>query len=106
MLRLILAASLAGLLASAATAQSEPSSSTEPTVDPATVVTAAEDEEYDPLKVVCRKVRPPTGTRVISGQTRQRMCMSNADWEQQELDAQEALRERDKGTCSGNACGG
>lgn len=106
MLRLVLAAgAAAGLLATAAFAQPQPASSTEPAADPAPS-TAVSADDYDPLKVVCRKVRPPTGTRIISGQSRQTMCMSNRDWEQQELDAQEALRERDKGICSNGACGG
>lgn len=61
---------------------------------------AGEDADFDLLKIVCRKVRPPTGTRVVGSQTRQRMCMTKADWEQQELDAQEAFRERDTGICA------
>jgi hypothetical protein len=102
LLRLILAAGLAGLLATTAVAQVDP-----PTTEPAedsTPVEAADTFDYDPLKIVCRKVRPPTGTRIISGQTRQSMCMSNVDWEQQELDAREVLRERDRGICAPN-CG-
>ena len=75
-----------------------------PSAPPATV-TVRQEEDYDPLKIVCRKVRPPTGTRIISSQTRQRMCMTGADWEQQELDAQEVLRLRDEGVCGDPSCG-
>ena len=106
MLRLVLAAGVAGLLATAAFAQQQPSSTEPEAAEPAQSTAANASDDYDPLKVVCRKVRPPTGTRLITGQTRQTMCMSNADWEQQELDAQEALGERDKGICSGSSCAG
>ena len=46
----------------------------------------------DPHKVICRTARPPTGTRVNSGRSRNKICMTRADWEQAELGAQEAAR--------------
>lgn len=106
MLRLVLAAGVAGLLATAAVAQSTPAPDTDADDDASTVAAASDERRYDPMRVICRKVRPPTGTRIQSSQTRQKMCMTAADWEQQELDAQEALGERDKGICGPGQCGG
>ena len=103
-----IAVTLAALLAGAATAAQDPGGAVQdpPSAPPADVEAADELMDFDPLKIVCRRVRPPTGTRLVGQQTRQQMCMSRADWEQQELDAQEALRERDKGVCSGSSCSG
>jgi len=98
----LLAVSAAVLLAGAASAQN-------PDADADVEATAADaadadDSDFDPLKIVCRRVQPPTGTRIISPQTRQTMCMSRADWDQQEAEAREVLKERDRGICAPN-CG-
>lgn len=71
------------------------------TPDPAARQTTPGDApDFDPGKVICRNVKPPTGTRIAGSRNRQRICMTKADWEQQERDAQEALRVRDIGICS------
>lgn len=106
MVRLMTTAAMAAaiLLAGAASAQ-DPYSDDES--DQASTVADAADADggdYDPLKIICRRVQPPTGTRIISPQTRQTMCMSRADWDQQEEDAREVLKERDRGICA-PSCG-
>jgi len=107
-LRLALIAGMAGLISSAAIAQpmlqapaAEPP---EPSSNPST--TADDAARGDPNKIICRTVRPPTGTRVSSARSRQKVCMSKADWEQQERDAQEQLRVRDSGVCAPGECRG
>jgi hypothetical protein len=74
--------------------------------EPAAASSAAIDIEgdSDPDKVICRSVRPPTGTRVQSGRSRQKLCMTRADWEEQERAAQEALKVRDSGLCAPGEC--
>jgi len=93
MLRLVLAASAAALISSAAFAEPgagglqsapEPSSNSATTADPSA--------SADPSKVICKNVKPATGTRLTSSRSRQRICMTKADWEQQEAEAQEAAR--------------
>ena len=97
----------AALLAGAAVAAQDPGAdSNRPGAPDADAEAAAQEDDFDPTKIVCRRVSPPTGTRVTGRQTRQRMCMSRADWEQQELDAQEALKVRDEGICSPRQCNG
>jgi len=95
------------LFSGAAFALQEPVGDT-PTAPEATVTAddLDEGEILDALKVVCKRVRPPTGTRLVTGQTRQQMCMTRADWDVLEQETQEAIRERDKGICGGNSCGG
>lgn len=105
MLRLALVAGLAGLLATAAVAQThlqatEPSSRTPPDISPSPA------DATDPDKVVCKTVRPPTGTRVSSGRTRSKMCMTKADWDEQARQAQEMLKLRDSGMCPNEKCSG
>lgn len=104
MLRLAFLAGLAGLSSTIALAQApaEPPAPPPPATPPAT----EEASRFDPTRIVCRTVRPPTGTRISDPRARQRLCMTQADWEQQELDAQEALKVRDKGVCSPGQCGG
>lgn len=67
---------------------------------------AADDGRLDPDKVICRTVRPPTGTRVANGRTRQKICQTREQWEDLERDAQEALKVRDRGICTGDNCSG
>lgn len=105
MIRFATALVLVSLLGGAALAQQTTSSG-----QPAGTATApapeADEADDDPMKIICRRVRPPTGTRVAGPGTRQQMCMSKADWEQQELDAQEALKVRDSGVCAPRECSG
>lgn len=105
MIRLTAVVTIAALIAGAAYAAQEPSAPSEPSASPVSAA-GADGGDSDPMKVICRRVRPPTGTRIAGAQTRQQMCMTKADWEQQELDAQEALKFRDEGICSGSECSG
>lgn len=43
----------------------------------------------DPMKIVCRAMRPPTGTR-LQGRSRERICQTQADWDAQRDEAQAA----------------
>lgn len=106
MIRLTMAVTIAALLAGAAFAGQDPATPSETGAATAAPATEAVEGDDDPLKIICRRVRPPTGTRVAGPQTRQQMCMTQSDWEQQELDAQEALKVRDEGTCSPGQCSG
>jgi len=81
-----------------------PAAAPEPTATTATTADATGDN--DPTKVVCKNVKPPTGTRLASSRSRQRICQTREAWEEQEREAQEALKVRDRGTCSNGACGG
>ena len=96
------------LLAGAATAGQDPESTPVelPSAPEADVDAAIERDVFDAMKVVCKRVRPPTGTRIIGQQTRQQMCMTRSDWDILEQETQEAIRERDKGVCSGSSCAG
>jgi len=94
---------MAGLISTAASAQPMMQSPAPEPPEPSTAAaTTADPSATDPNKVICRSVRPPTGTRVRSARTRQKVCMSKADWDQQEREAQEQLRERDRGVCPMN----
>lgn len=62
--------------------------------------------DNDPSKVICRNVKPPTGTRLASSRNRQRVCMTKAEWDDQAREAQEALKVRDSGVCSPGQCSG
>ena len=82
MLRLALVVGLSGVIATSAIAQSDagaPAASN----GPSTAAPAATDPDNDPNKVICKNIKPPTGTRVGSSRNRQRICQSRADWEQQ-----------------------
>ena len=67
---------------------------------------ATEDSRNDPDKIICRTVRPPTGTRVANARTRQKVCQTRDQWEELEREAQEALKVRDRGICTGERCSG
>lgn len=93
MMRLVLIAGLAGLIATSAVAQpaaNAPSGAPEPSTNSA--MTADTSSNNDPNKVICKNVKPPTGTRLGSSRNRQRICQTKADWDQQELEAQEMAR--------------
>lgn len=105
----LIAVGIAGVLATTAAAQvggssARPSEAPEPMSNP---TTTADSRNDDPDKVICRSVRPPTGTRVKSSRTRTKVCMTKGEWEQQEREAQELIKERDRGTCPlGGSCRG
>lgn len=80
---------------SGATSVSEPGL---PSAPQATVT--ADGEARDPLKVICRKAPPPTGTRVRTSRTRQQICMTQADWDLLAQDAQDATRDMDNPTAN------
>jgi hypothetical protein len=91
MVRLALLAGSALLLSTAAMAQpmAQSSGAPEPMANP---TSTADASASDPDKIICRNVKPPTGTRLGSARNRQRVCQTKADWEQQEAEAQEAAR--------------
>ncbi|MBX7248071.1 MAG: hypothetical protein K1X35_03365 [Caulobacteraceae bacterium] len=104
MIRTLLTISALTLASSAWAAPEVPAPNPpEPMTNPSTTADAT-GADQDPEKVICRTVRPPTGTRVTSGRTRQRICQTRAQWDDQAREAQEGLREvRDRGVCSGGA---
>lgn len=114
MLRIVLAAGLAGLLATSAIAQpdvplaSEPGGAipSAPGSSSAITTTTPTDPNADPDKVICKTVKPVTGTRVSSSRTRTKLCMTKREWDQQALEAQEQLNQRNRGVCSGGNCAG
>lgn len=92
LLRFALAAGLAGLVATAVAAQPSvraDAGAPEPAINPSTT---ADTSAADPDKIICRNVKPPTGTRVASARNRLRICLSKADWDIQEREAQEQAR--------------
>ena len=98
-------AGVATVPASAQVAERAPAS--EPGPPPAdTADVGAEGAGEDGDKVVCRTVKPPTGTRVSSGRSRQRRCMTKDQWEQEAREAQEFLKLRDSGVCGGISADG
>jgi len=54
-------------------------------------------ENVDPDKVVCKTVKPVTGTRVSSARTRNKVCMTQREWDQQADEAKEGLRGATRG---------
>jgi len=108
MKRLLIAVALAGMMSSAAYAQVFDLAPPEPTSIPLDTADIGADElenDRDPNKVICRDVRPPTGTRLATSRKRTKMCMTRERWEQQERDGQEVLKQRDRGICSGGIDG-
>ena len=88
MLRTAFAFSLAALAATSV--QAMPSMQATPATAPAAEATATTvRNDRDPMKVVCRSVRPPTGTR-LGGRGRERVCQTQGDWDQQREEAQAA----------------
>ncbi len=80
------------LLAGSVTAQEAPATPSAPAE-----ASSGADAGSDRDKVICRYVKPPTGTRVGSSKNRQRICQTKAEWEQQAAEAQDALKIRDRG---------
>ena len=91
MYRAILAVTGAVLMAVAAAPATAAEGAPSPTVP---------DDRLDPNKVICRTIRPPTGTRVASARNQRKVCQTRQQWEAQEREAQEALRVRDRGICT------
>ena len=85
-------AALASLAAAGSLAAQEPAAPD--------VVEAVADgpARIDMQEVVCRNVRPPTGTRLQKRRT-ERVCMTRAEWDHQSQEAQDARRRMDNGTC-------
>ena len=110
MLRLsLIAVGIAGVLSTAAVAQVfDPSSMPAERSEPASNPSATADVgASDPNKVICSNVRPPTGTRVKSSRTRTKLCMTKAEWDEQAREAQEIMKEKDRGVCPmGGSCRG
>jgi hypothetical protein len=104
-LRLALVVGLSGVIATSAIAQSDASAPAASNGSSAAASTPT-DPDYDPNKVICKTVKPPTGTRVGSSRNRQRVCQTRAAWDDQAREAQESLRVRDKGVCSPGQCAG
>jgi len=107
--RIVLIAGAAGFLSTAALAQPELRASTPPEPSSATAPdtsTEAKTDNEDPDKIICKTVKPVTGTRVSSARTRTKMCMSKREWEIQEQEARDALKGRDSGVCSPGQCSG
>jgi hypothetical protein len=61
-----------------------------------------DNDRLDPTK----NVRPPTGARIGSSRTRQRVCQTRQQWDEQERAAQQAIKVRDRGVCSPGECSG
>jgi len=61
-------------------------------------------KRYDPTRIVCRKVKPKTGSRVVRDKGDERICLTQAEWDRHSDLAQESLKERDRGVC-GFGCG-
>lgn len=97
MFRTIFAMAGAVLLTVAASPAPSPQAAPQP---------ATEGSRGDPDKIICRTVRPPTGTRVANARTRQKVCQTRDQWEELEREAQEALKVRDRGICTGDHCTG
>ena len=107
--RIVLIAGVAGLLSTAAFAQTTPAPATTEAPEPSSTTapsTTPETASGDPDKIICRTVKPVTGTRVSSARSRQKMCMTKREWEIQEQEARDALKVRDRGTCAPGACTG
>lgn len=57
-------------------------------------------ERIDLEEIVCRNLRPPTGTRIQRRRT-ERVCQTRREWEHRTEEAQAARRAMDNGTCGG-----
>lgn len=111
-MRILIAA--AALAAAAGVALAQPASPGDPVAAPAgrsavpddDLGAAPEARRYDPLKILCRRIRPQTGTRIVRDRGDERLCQTMAEWDRQSELGQEALRERDRGVCGSPDCGG
>lgn len=62
------------------------------------------DRRYDPQRVVCKRSRPRTGSRVVRDPGDTRICQTMAEWDRQAELGREALAARDRGTCGAGGC--
>ena len=85
------ATSVAAQTADASLATSEPVAST--------------DADADSQKVICRRVAPPTGTR-LSSRSRQQLCMTKSDWDIMAAEAQAEARANNDPTRNREFLGG
>jgi hypothetical protein len=83
----------------AATASSRPSAVADDDVG-----VAPAKRRFDPLKMLCRRVRPKTGTRISRAPSDERICLTAAEWERREEVARDVLETRDRGTCGPGGC--
>jgi hypothetical protein len=101
------------LTAAAGVALAQPESPADPVAAPAGRSAVPDDDigappearRYDPLKVLCRRIRPQTGTRIVRDRGDERLCQTMAEWDRQAELAQETMRERDRGVCGSPDCG-
>lgn len=103
---------VAALAVTAGAALAQPASPTEPAATPARSAVPDDDigappeaRRFDPMKVLCRRISPRTGTRIVRDRGDQRLCQTMAEWDRQAELAQEELRERDRGICGSPDCG-
>ena len=104
---------VAALTAAAGVALAQPQGASDPVASPVArsavpdddVGAAPEARRHDPLKMLCRRISPRTGTRIVRDRGDQRLCQTMAEWDRQAELAQEELRERDRGTCGSPDCG-
>ncbi len=92
MLRFALVIGLAAAVSTAAFASpllQAQGNTPEPADNPSTT---GDTSRFDPGKVICRNVKPPTGTRLSGSRNRQRICMTQADWDQEAEEARAAAR--------------
>jgi hypothetical protein len=69
--------------------------------DPEAAAAPAIVSDRDPMKIVCRNMRPPTGSR-LQGRDRQRVCQTQREWDDQRDEAQAATREVMRGDRTSN----
>lgn len=104
MVRIPLAVMAAMFVAGVAWAGQDPAPAEAPSGDVAPDEAAAladmRTAGYDPLKVVCKRVGAPTGTRLQGPRIRHSLCMTRGEWEQLQEDSREILKERDRGICA------
>ncbi len=106
----LLAAVVAIAIAGSASAQTPDS---DPPSPPSSRSAVADDDlgeapavrRYDPMRIVCRRTRPPTGTRVITRGRDSRICLSMEEWDRRAEEAQSVFDEANRGACTTNSCG-
>ena len=83
------------------------------TLPPKTPASAVADDDigvapvkrrFDPLRMLCRRVRPKTGTRISRAPSDERICLTAAEWERREEVARDVLETRDRGLCGQGGC--
>ena len=66
--------------------------------------TAPADARSDPDRVVCRRTKPRTGSRLVRDSGDTLICQTEAEWERAAELGREVLKERDRGLCA-PSCG-